>query len=77
MAKGLMFLGMAASAAALVLFESPTIKTAVLLALLAWAACRFYYFIFYVLERYVDSSLRYAGIIALVRAILAKRQGSV
>jgi len=72
-----MFLGMAASAAALVLFESPTIKTAVLLALLAWAACRFYYFIFYVLERYVDSSLRYAGIIALVRAILAKRQGSV
>ena len=72
-----MFLGIAAIAAALVLFESPTIKTAVLLALLAWAACRFYYFIFYVLERYVDSSLRYAGIIALVRAILAKRQGSV
>lgn len=75
-AKGLMFLGIAAIAAALVLLESPTIKTAVLLALLAWAACRFYYFIFYVLERYVDSSLRYAGIIALVRAILAKRQGS-
>jgi len=75
-AKGLMFLGIATIAAALVLFESPTIKTAVLLALLAWAACRFYYFIFYVLERYVDSSLRYAGIIALVRAILAKRQGS-
>lgn len=71
-----MFLGIAAIAAALVLLESPTIKTAVLLALLAWAACRFYYFIFYVLERYVDSSLRYAGIIALVRAILAKRQGS-
>jgi len=71
-----MFLGIATIAAALVLFESPTIKTAVLLALLAWAACRFYYFIFYVLERYVDSSLRYAGIIALVRAILAKRQGS-
>ncbi|OHE88763.1 MAG: hypothetical protein A3G75_06175 [Verrucomicrobia bacterium RIFCSPLOWO2_12_FULL_64_8] len=72
-AKGLMFLGIAAVAGALLLFESPTIRTAILLALLVWAACRFYYFIFYVLERYVDPSLRYAGIIALVRAILAKR----
>ncbi len=68
-----MFLGIAAVAGALLLFESPTIRTAILLALLVWAACRFYYFIFYVLERYVDPSLRYAGIIALVRAILAKR----
>ena len=72
-AKGLMFLGIAAVAGALLLFESPTIRTTILLALLVWAACRFYYFIFYVLERYVDPSLRYAGIIALVRAILAKR----
>jgi len=68
-----MFLGIAAVAGALLLFESPTIRTAILLALIVWAACRFYYFIFYVLERYVDPSLRYAGIIALVRAILAKR----
>jgi glyoxylase-like metal-dependent hydrolase (beta-lactamase superfamily II) len=37
---------------------------------LAWAAGRFYYFLFYVLERYVDPALRYAGIIALVRTIL-------
>jgi len=72
-AKGLMFLGIAAIAGALLLFESPTIRTVILVALLVWAACRFYYFIFYVLERYVDPSLRYAGIIALVRAILAKR----
>ena len=68
-----MFLGIAAIAGALLLFESPTIRTVILVALLVWAACRFYYFIFYVLERYVDPSLRYAGIIALVRAILAKR----
>ena len=68
-----MILAIAAIAGALLLFESPTIRTAILLALLVWAACRFYYFIFYVLERYVDSSLRYPGIIALVRAILAKR----
>ena len=71
--KGITFLGIIVVAAALILFESPSGRTAALLAVLVWAACRFYYFLFYVLERYVDPSLRYAGIIALIRAILAKR----
>jgi hypothetical protein len=72
-AKGFMFLGIAMAAAALVLAESPSARTAALLALLVWAACRFYYFMFYVLERYVDPSLRYAGIVALLRAMLARK----
>ena len=72
-AKGIMFLGIAVAAALLILLESPSMATAVLLVLLIWASCRFYYFLFYVLERYVDSSLRYAGIMALIRSILARR----
>jgi len=72
-AKGIAFLGIAALAAALMLLESPSLRTAALLAVLVCAACRFYYFLFYVLERYVDSSLRYAGVVALLRAILARR----
>jgi hypothetical protein len=60
-------------AAVLMLLESPSVRTAALLALIVWAACRFYYFLFYVLERYVDPRLRYAGIIALARSVLAKR----
>ncbi len=72
-AKGIAFGGIAVAAAVLVLFESTSVRTAVLLLLLVWAACRFYYFLFYVLERYVDPTLRYAGLIALVRAILEKR----
>ena len=71
-AKGIAFWGIAVVAAVLVLFESPSVRTAVFLTLLVWAACRFYYFLFYVLERYVDPTLRYAGLIALVRAILKK-----
>ena len=71
--KGIAFLGIAVVAAALILFESPSLRTAALLALAVWAACRFYYFLFYVLEHYVDPSLRYASVIALIRAILAKR----
>jgi hypothetical protein len=65
-AKGLMFLAIAAMCAYLILSELPSIRIAVLLALLIWAACRFYYFLFYVLERYVDPELRYSGIWALV-----------
>lgn len=73
-AKGIMFLGIAACSAYLILSESPTLRCAVLLMLLAWSSARFYYFLFYVLERYVDPSLRYAGIIALARAILGRRE---
>lgn len=72
-AKGITFGGIAVAAAVLVLLESTSIRTAVLLMLLVWASCRFYYFLFYVLERYVDPRLRYAGILALVRTIMAKR----
>ena len=71
--KGALFLGLAVVAAAGLLLESPRWRTAALLALLVWAACRFYYFLFYVLERYVDPRLRYAGLLALARAVLARR----
>jgi len=72
-AKGIALLGIAVAAAALTLLESPSLRTAFLLAVLVWASCRFYYFLFYVLERYVDPTLRYAGLMALARSILAKR----
>jgi hypothetical protein len=73
-AKGLMFLGIAACSSYLLLADLPTARCAVLLALIAWSSARFYYFLFYVLERYVDPSLRYAGIIALLQAILSRRK---
>jgi hypothetical protein len=71
-AKGIMFFGIAVVTAVLVLLDAPSPRTALVLALLVWAACRFYYFLFYALERYVDPQLRYAGILALVRTIIAK-----
>jgi len=74
--KGIAFLIIAVVAAALILADAPSGRTALLLALLVWASCRFYYFLFYVLERYVDPRFRYAGIIALVRGLLARRRSS-
>ena len=44
-----------------------------LLLICLWAACRFYYFLFHVLERYVGLGGRYAGIMDLLRR-LRRRQ---
>ena len=67
--KGVLFLVIALTAAVLLLIEYPSWKVAAPLAVLVWAACRFYYFLFYVLERYVDPTRRYAGIWALLQTI--------
>jgi hypothetical protein len=72
-AKGVMFLLIAVASAALLLAESPSARVAVLLVLLVWSSCRFYYFLFYVLEKYVDPALRYAGLGALALAVWQRR----
>ena len=73
-AKGVLFAGIVVITIALILFETPSVKLAALLTVLVWASCRFYYFLFYVLERYVDPTMRYAGIIALVASIRRRRR---
>ena len=73
-AKGLMFLAIAVLAAVLILIEEPSLRVAAMLVALVWASCRFYYFLFYVLERYVDPSLRYSGLWDLLRALIRRRR---
>jgi len=73
-AKGVMFLGIALSVALLLLVERPTLRTGVLLIILVWSACRFYYFLFYALEKYVDPKIRYAGLLSLAAALRRRRQ---
>ena len=72
-AKGVMFAGIALAATALILIQMPSLKLAVLLTLLVWASCRFYYFLFYVLEHYVDRTMRYAGLFDLLMGVLQRR----
>lgn len=73
-AKGLMFLFIAAAAAILIWVETPSVMIAILLALLVWASCRFYYFLFYVLEHYVDPTMRYAGLLDLLMGMKRRRE---
>jgi len=74
-AKGLMFLFIAAAAAILIWVETPSVMIAILLALLVWASCRFYYFLFYVLVHYVDPTMRYAGLLDLLMGMKRRREG--
>ncbi len=72
--KGLLFLLVGGAAAVLIFLANPSWQTALLLALAIWAFCRFYYFAFYVLEKYVDPGYRFSGLGSLVR-YLFRRSG--
>ena len=65
-AKGILFAGIVLLAGVQVIFLEEWWQRALLLPICLWAACRFYYFLFYVLERYVGIEGRYAGILDLL-----------
>jgi len=71
--KGILFLFLGLLSAALLLFEHPTLKTGLLLVLAIWCFCRFYYFAFYVIEKYIDPSYRFAGLSSLLLYFLSER----
>jgi hypothetical protein len=71
-AKGFLFLLLGLLGVVGLLLEAPRLKTAVLLAIVIWSFCRFYYYLFYVLERYLGKTKPYAGIIDAFRFILKK-----
>lgn len=62
-AKGWLFLLVGLLAVATILLESPDLRTALLLLVAIWAFCRFYYYLFYVLENYAGRDRKYAGIL--------------
>ena len=72
--KGLLFLFLGIVSAALVLIEHPEWRVAFLLGVAIWSFCRFYYFAFYVIEKYVDPSYRFAGLSSFVLYLVGKRR---
>ena len=73
-AKGLMFaLIVLMSGAGLILDEDPW-RRAALLPICLWAACRWYYFLFYVLERYVGVEGRFTGLVDLCQRLWRQRR---
>ena len=71
--KGILFFFILIGSSGVILIKQPTLMAVLALCVLIWASARFYYFLFYVLERYVDPSLRYSGLLALLSALLQRR----
>lgn len=72
--KGILFLLLGLAAAALLILENPSWKIVGLLALVIWCFCRFYYFAFYVIEKYVDSNFKFSGLWSFACYLLRSRR---
>ena len=71
--KGVLFSLIGIVSAVLVFLDDPKWQTAVLLALAIWSFCRFYYFAFYVIEKYVDSKYKFSGLIGFAKYLFRRR----
>jgi hypothetical protein len=71
--KAALFLVIGLAASALILVEMPDLRVAALLALAIWAFCRAYYFAFYVIEKYIDPSYRFSGILSAIKHLITRR----
>lgn len=65
--KGALMLLTGSLAAILVIAQAPSLTMALLLAICVWGFCRAYYFVFYVIEHYIDPGYKYAGLIDFLR----------
>ncbi len=74
--KAALFLVIGAVSCALILVEYPDLRVAALLVLAIWAFCRAYYFAFYVIEKYIDPTFRFSGIISALRYLVTRRPPS-
>ncbi len=71
--KGVLFLVTGLLSAAGLLLDTPTLRTAFLLGIAIWSFCRLYYFFFYVIEKYVDPTYKFAGLYSFLLYLLRKR----
>lgn len=59
------------------LLQQPTWETAFLLMVAIWSFARLYYFMFYVVEKYIDGEYRFAGIGDFLVYVARRRVSSV
>jgi hypothetical protein len=73
-AKGILFLFLGILSGTALWLDQRNLKALFLLAITIWSFCRFYYFAFYVLERYVDPSFRFSGLLSLGRHLFLRKK---
>ncbi len=72
--KGFLFLIILLFSMGLIIFETRSWQITVLLVLVVWTSARLYYFMFYVIEKYVDPGYRFAGMVSFLRYLFSKKQ---
>jgi hypothetical protein len=75
--KAILFVVLGTFASALLVFESPSLRIFILLCLAVWSFCRAYYFVFYVIQHYVDGEYRFSGLGSFFKYTLMKAQRRV
>lgn len=72
--KGILFLLIGIVAVVLIFLDNPRWQTGGLLIVAIWSFCRFYYFAFYVIEKYVDSQYKFSGLIDFAKYLFKRRK---
>ena len=72
--KGFLFLGLGIFALAILALDTQSLRPMALALIAVWAFCRFYYFMFYCIEKYVDPSYKFAGLTSFIVYFLNKRR---
>jgi hypothetical protein len=76
-AKGILFLFLGLFSSLLLVLETSSMKVVLLLLVSIWAFCRCYYFVFYVIEHYVDSDYRFSGLLSFFQYMLRRWRGGI
>ena len=72
-AKAILFLMLGLLAATVLFWSQPEPRTIFLMIVMTWAFCRLYYFMFYVIEHYVDPGYRFSGVLSFLRYVVRRR----
>ncbi len=72
--KGILFLCLGLLAATGLLLENWSWRNAILLVVVIWAFARAYYFVFYVIEHYIDDTYKFSGLTSFIQYLLRKRR---
>ena len=72
--KGFLFLFAGIVAASVLLGENFSARNAFLLAVAIWSFCRFYYFAFYVIEKYIDPHYKFSSLWSFVLYLFKRKQ---
>ena len=72
--KGILFLLLGIASATLLVLETRSWTVALYLVIAIWCFCRFYYFAFYVIEKYVDPNYKFSGLWSFACYLMQRRR---